>query len=67
MSTGHVEDKEFLSQPMDCKAVGFITVEGGCTNTRDGKRIKTAEGTVVRVTAKVWRANGNGSKKTRSL
>ncbi|HEX9453042.1 MAG TPA: cupin domain-containing protein [Candidatus Binatia bacterium] len=87
MPLTNVKDKEFLSRPMGCKAVGFsyvrikpgqgatyvhrhqvqeevfITVKGDGTIILDGKRIKMAEGTIVRVAANVWRAIGNDSKK----
>jgi uncharacterized cupin superfamily protein len=87
MPLTNVKDKEFLSRPMGCKAVGFsyvrikpgqgatyvhrhqvqeevfITVKGDGTIILDGKRIKMAEGTIVRVSANVWRAIGNDSKK----
>jgi len=86
MPLAKVAEKEFLSRPMGCKAVGFsyvrvkpgegatyahrhkvqeevfIALKGDGTIILDGKRIKMAEGTAIRVAAKVWRAIGNDSK-----
>jgi uncharacterized cupin superfamily protein len=41
----------------------FIAMKGAGTIILDGKRIKMPEGTAIRVSAKVWRAIGNDSKR----